>query len=147
MRTVISHQSGPPPVVSVNDVVIAGAAIAREVQNHAGRSPKEAWEEATRALVVRELLTQRAQALGLTAEPRLEDGLRETEEEALIRVLLATEVRTPKANDDTCRRYYQANPRRFHSPDLFEPLHILFRANRRDEAAYARLPQFGLATR
>jgi peptidyl-prolyl cis-trans isomerase C len=136
MRTVISHPNTARPVVSVNEVVITSTAIAREVQNHSGSSPKEIWDEAARALVVRELLVQRARALGLTAEPRSEDGLRETEEEALIRVLLETEVRTPRADGDACRRYYEANKRRFRSADLFEPLHILFKADRQDEAAY-----------
>jgi peptidyl-prolyl cis-trans isomerase C len=137
MRTVINHHSAPHPVVSVNDVVIANAAIAREVQNHTGGSPGEAWEEATRALVVQELLLQRARVLGLIAKPAEKDGLRETEDEALIRVLLETEVRTPQADEAACRRYYEANKGRFRSPDLFEPVHILFQADRRDEAAYA----------
>lgn len=136
MRTVTLGSSAPR-VVAVNDVVIANASIAREVQNHAGATPKEAWEEATRALVVRELLLQRARAAGIAAEPRSENGLRETEEEALIRALLDAEVRTPKADEAACRRYYQANLARFRSPDLFEPVHILFRASSDDAAAYA----------
>ena len=56
--------------VTVNDVAIPHAAIAREVQNHAAESPKVAWEEATRALVIRELLLQRARTLDLLAEAR-----------------------------------------------------------------------------
>ncbi|MBS0562551.1 MAG: peptidylprolyl isomerase [Proteobacteria bacterium] len=137
MRTVIRHPQTARPAISVNGAVIPDATIAREVQNHACGSPRQAWEAASRALVIRELLLQRARAIGIDAEPRTEDGLRETEEEALIRVLLAAEVRTPKADDDACRRYYESNPRRFRGPDLFEPMHILFRADRHDEAAYA----------
>jgi len=125
------------PEVAVNGAVIANAAIAREVQNHAGCSPKAAWDEATRALVVRELLLQRARTLGLAVEPRSQNGLRETDDEALIRALLETEVRTPTADDAACRRYYQAQKARFRSPDVFEPLHILFQAAQHDEAAYA----------
>jgi hypothetical protein len=60
-------------IVSVNDVTIPHAAIAREVQNHAAESPKAAWEEATRALVIRELLLQRARKLDLLAEPRAQE--------------------------------------------------------------------------
>lgn len=137
MRTNTMRSSGPK-FVTVNDAVIASADIAREVQNHAGTSPKQAWDEATRALIVRELLLQRARTLGLVAEPQSENGLRETEDEALIRVLLETEVKTPKADEATCRRYYQANQGRFRSPDLFEPLHILFKAARGDEPAHAQ---------
>jgi peptidyl-prolyl cis-trans isomerase C len=60
--------------VMVNDVVISRAVIAREVQNHQAESPTVAWEQATRALVIRELLLQRAHALDLVADPRIEDG-------------------------------------------------------------------------
>ena len=53
------------------------------------RNPsKAAWEEATRALVIRELLLQRARTLDLAALPLVQDGARETDEEALIRLLL-----------------------------------------------------------
>jgi peptidyl-prolyl cis-trans isomerase C len=126
-----------PKAISVNGAVIAAADIAREVQNHPGGSPDQAWEEAARALVIRTLLSQRARDLNLAAEPRAVGGLRETGEEALIRVLLETEVRTPVADEATCRRYYQANLSRFRGPDLFEPLHILFQASRGDVAAYS----------
>lgn len=134
---IVTLRNATAPVVAVNDVVIANAAIAREAQNHAGASASQAWDEATRALIVRELLAQRARSLGLVAAPQSVDGLRETEEEALIRALLEAEVRTPQADEAACRRYYDANPARFRSPELFEPLHILFQAARDDEAAYA----------
>jgi len=127
-----------PRIVAVNETVIAGADIAREVQNHAGVSPVVAWEAATRALVVRELLSQRASALALVPKPRSENGLRETDEEALIRMLLEAEVKTPSATEMDCRRYYRSNLARFRSPDLYEPLHILFRAARDNQAAYAQ---------
>jgi peptidyl-prolyl cis-trans isomerase C len=124
--------------VAVNDVTIPHATIAREVQNHAAESPQVAWERATRALVIRELLLQRARALDLVAEPRVEDGVRETEEEAMIRLLLESEVCTPTADDAVCRRYYDGNQMRFRSPDLFEPAHILFKARRDDAVAYGK---------
>jgi peptidyl-prolyl cis-trans isomerase C len=131
-------RSSAPKIVAVNEAIIASADIAREVQNHEGISPVIAWEAATRALVVRELLSQRARALELVPEPRSEGGLRETDEEALIRMLLEAEVTTPLAEEADCRRYYQSNRARFRSPDLYEPLHILFKAPREDKAAYAQ---------
>jgi len=124
--------------VTVNDVAIPHATIAREVQNHQAGSPAVAWEQATRALVIRELLLQRACALDLVANPRTEDGARETDEESLIRLLLEREVITPKADDAVCSRYYDNNPARFRSPDLFEPAHILFKARRDDADAYTK---------
>lgn len=69
--------------------------------------------------------------------PRSASGLRETEEDALIRALLEAEVRSPTAGEAECRCYYQANPGKFRSPDLCEPQQILFRAARGDTAAFA----------
>ncbi len=125
-------------VVTVNDATIPTAAIAHEVQNHRADSPGAAWQQATRALVIRELLLQRARTLGLVAEPRAQDGARETGEEAMIRALLEREVHTPKADDAVCRRYYDSHQARLKTADLFEPAHILFKARRDDTAAYAR---------
>lgn len=124
--------------VTVNGVAIPQGAIAREVQNHEAPSPAAAWDQAARALVVRELLLQRARALGHAAIPQERDGARETDEEALIRGLLETEIRTPKADEAVCRRYYDSSPQRFRSPDVFEPAHILFKARRDDAGAYAK---------
>lgn len=136
MRKVLIRSATAVPV-TVNGAVISRADIAREVQNHPGPSPADAWQDATRALVVRVLLLQRADAVGVQAEPRSDGGLRETADEARIRALLEAEVRTPRADEATCRRYYETNRHRFRSLDLFEPLHILFKAARHDEAAYA----------
>ncbi len=135
MRNVLLRESRHVPV-AVNGTVIPHAMIAREVQNHTGGSPQEAWQAATRALVIRELLLQRAHALGLKAEPESTDGLRETEDEALIRAVIEHDVQTPTADEETCRRYYHANKARFRAPDVYEPRHILFRARHDDEAAY-----------
>ena len=71
--------------VMVNDVAIPHATIAREVQNHQAESSAVAWEQATRALVIRELLLQRAHALDLVADPRTADGARETRATTKIR--------------------------------------------------------------
>ena len=126
------------PDVTVNHMPIPSSAIAREAQNHPARSPDAAWQGATRALVIRELLLQRARQLGIAAEPQRQDGERETDEEAMIRALLAREVHTPKADEAVCRRYYDRNHKRLRTKDLFEPAHILLKARRDDAVAYAR---------
>jgi peptidyl-prolyl cis-trans isomerase C len=115
-----------PVPVSVNGVAIATADIARETQHHASTDPDEAWTMATRALAIRELLTQEARRLDIVAEP-IDDGegRRETEDEARLRNLLEREVVVPRAGEAECRRYYERNRRRFRSPDLFEASHIL----------------------
>jgi peptidyl-prolyl cis-trans isomerase C len=121
--------------VSVNDVVIPHDAIAREVQNHPGPTQLRAWQQAARALVVRELLLQEARHQAHTAEPRTDgSGRRETDEEASIRGLIEREVSVPEADEDICRRYYERNRNRFRSGDIYQASHILFAA-RRDEPA------------
>jgi peptidyl-prolyl cis-trans isomerase C len=126
------------PIV-VNGVTIARDAIQREMQHHPAGKPVAAWQHAARALVVRELLLQRAYHLGLTPEPQTDaDGRRETDEEAIIRALIAREVTVPEPNDETCRRYFERNQARFRSPDIYEASHILFAALPADRANYAQ---------
>jgi peptidyl-prolyl cis-trans isomerase C len=127
--------------ISVNGVVINRDAIGRETQNHPATKPVEAWLAAARALVVRELLLQEARRLNVKAEPECDDeGRRESDEEALVRALVEQEVKTPEADDSTCRRYYEQNRPKFRSSELYEVRHILFAAAPGDagQRAHAR---------
>lgn len=129
--------AGQRTKVSVNGTVIPHDLISREAQNHPAKSPAAAWTEAARALAVRELLLQEARRVGVAAEPAAdEDGRRETDEEAMIRALVAREVATPEPDAETCRRYFEQNRRRFRSPDIFEAAHILIAAPRHDGKRY-----------
>jgi peptidyl-prolyl cis-trans isomerase C len=133
LKNVLAH--GDRAVVAVNGIAIPHDAISREAQNHPARTPIAAWTAAARALAVRELLLQEARSLGIATDPLTdEDGRRETDEEALIRGLIETCVRTPSPDEESCRRYYEQNAARFRSPDIFECSHILI-AGRRDQAA------------
>ena len=124
--------------VSVNGVAIPHEAVAREVQHHPESTPVRAWQQAARALAVRELLLQEARRHDLKAEPQTDgDGRRETDEEALIRGLIAREVRVAKPDEDACRRYYDHNRSRFRSADLYHASHILFAARRDQPEAFA----------
>lgn len=115
-----------PVPVSINGVAISNADIARETQHHATSDPDEAWLLATRALAIRELLAQEADRLSVDAEPAQDgEGRRETRDEARLRALIDREVVVPNAGEDECRRFYEANRRRFRSPELFEVAHIL----------------------
>ena len=131
--------AGRPTPVSVNGVAIARDAIQREMQHHPAQKPIAAWQQAARALVIRELLLQRARHLGLTPEP-LSDagGRRETDDEAVMRALIECEVAVPEPDDETCRRYYASNQKRFCSPDIYEASHILFAALPADRGSYAQ---------
>jgi peptidyl-prolyl cis-trans isomerase C len=127
-----------PSSVSVNGVAISREEIARELQNHPAGKPSLAWQEAARALVIRELLLQEARRKGIAAEPLTDEkGRCETEEEALLRTLVATEIRVPEPDEETTRRYYQQNLHRFRSASIYEAAHILFSARQDDQAGYA----------
>ncbi len=121
-------------MITVNATTISDDHIAREAQYHPAPTQEAALHEASVALVVRELLLQRAAALGLAADPvdaqgPRPDGDADGSEESIITALLEREITLPVADEETCSRYYEANRERFRSPDLFEASHILFAAH------------------
>jgi peptidyl-prolyl cis-trans isomerase C len=130
--------SRPSTRVRVNGVEISQAAIAREIQNHPADTPGAAREQAARALVVRELLMQEARRQSIEVEDGSSaNGRREARDEALVRVLVERGVDVPTPTEEECRRFYDANRRRFRSPDIYEAAHILFAARRDDREGYA----------
>jgi peptidyl-prolyl cis-trans isomerase C len=137
--SVQSVVAGVPRIqVSVNGVEIPHQTISREAQNHPSPTPIGAWKAAAHALVVRELLLQEARRLDLLPAPAADDqGRRETDEEALVRGLIDSQVATPEPDDAACRRYYDNNRARFRSLDLFECSHILIAARRDQAEAFA----------
>jgi peptidyl-prolyl cis-trans isomerase C len=122
-----ARRAANAPPVFVNGVEIAESAIALEAQNHSAASGPEARAAAARALVIRELLLQRARALGLTPAPQCDaQGREETAEEALVRAVLEREAPAQEPTDAECRRVYAAAPERFMAPELYAASHILF---------------------
>jgi peptidyl-prolyl cis-trans isomerase C len=135
-------QPAPSAPITVNGVAIPGEAVAVEAQNHPAPAPGLAFDEAAHALVIRELLLQRASELDLKPEPETDDeGRQETDEDALIRQVLALEVESPEADVEVCQRYYDNNQKRFTSPVLYEAAHILFAAAPDDKDAYGSAVQ------
>lgn len=130
--------AGVMPPVSVNGVPISRKDIAAETQNFPADNPGAAWHAATRALIVRHLLLDEAQRLGIPIEPQADaEGRVETDEDALLRALLEREVQTPAADEEVLRRFYDNNRKRFVTPPLFEADHILIVAPRQDADAFA----------
>jgi len=136
----VKFPAGKPVSVTVNGVAIARDAIQREMQHHPAGKPITAWQQAARALVVRELLLQRAKCLGMRPEPISDDeGRRETDDEAVMRSVVDREVIVPEPDDETCRRYFERHSARFRSPDIYEVSHILFAALPEDRGTYAQV--------
>ena len=133
-------QTAPPSfgAVVVNGFEIEPEEIAREIQYHPAKDGETAWQEAARALVLREVLLQEAHRLLLKPELEMDEEARsETDEDAIIRLLLEHEVEPAQSGDEECLRYYQSHLERFRTPDLFEASHILIEPAGGDEAAWA----------
>lgn len=109
------------PAICVNESEISGAHIAAEMQYHPADTQREAMLKAAEALIIGELLRQRARELDLPVS----DNKVVASDEDFIEALFAAEVDIPKASDEECLRYYQARPQRFMSSPLLELRHIL----------------------
>ncbi|MGP1281404.1 MAG: peptidylprolyl isomerase [Parasphingopyxis sp.] len=129
----------PSDAPTVNGREISPEAIAAEAQNHPAGDPDKAWSAAAEALAIKTLLLAEADRLDI-APPSLKDdkGRDLAPDDARIEALLEREVKTPDADEETCRRFYDRHTDRFTSPDLVEASHILFAARRDDETAYAK---------
>lgn len=112
------------PSVRVGEVTLDEDAIAREMQYHPADSAGSAQLKAARALVVRELLRQRAAALGL-AEAQGDDR---DEGDAVIATLLEHELDVPVPDEAACRRHFAAHPERFSTPRQWSVRHVLLAA-------------------
>lgn len=128
-----ARRAAKAPPIFVNGVSIPETAIADEAQNHRAGSGLEARAAAARALVIRELLLQRARVLGLQPTPQRDQrGREETLEEALVRELLDREAPCAEPTETECRRFYESSLNRFKARETFEASHIL--VARREEA-------------
>jgi peptidyl-prolyl cis-trans isomerase C len=118
---------GPAPAyIEVAGMPISEAEIAREMQHHRAARPQEARADAARALVVQAMVRLEVERLGLTGSITPEGA--ETHEEAAIRVLLEQEVSVPELDEADCRRYFEANRERMHTPPRAQVRHILLAA-------------------
>jgi peptidyl-prolyl cis-trans isomerase C len=112
-------------MISVNGVIIEEEAVAREMQQHPAATRDEAQLQAGRALVVRELLLQRARALDVD----------EVSEDERIAQIINRDIQVPEATDEEIARYYRRNTLRFMTSPLYEAAHIFFPARAGDETA------------
>ena len=115
------------PGITVNGVKITPEQINAEVQYHPAESLFGAKYEAMQSLVIKELLRQRAVELGLCEGEIFENP------DALFETLFEKEINIPDADEDTCRRFYEANTKKFFTSPLFEAAHILYLALSKDE--------------
>ncbi|MEH6578562.1 MAG: peptidylprolyl isomerase [Amphritea sp.] len=126
------------PEVRVNNILIQESDIVAEMQYHPAEELEEARYQAAQALVVKELLLQKAKLMDISA-PEQESV---SNDEAMISALLSQEVKQPDADEDACFQYFKANPEKFRSPDLIAASHILLGADPEDpEERHSRKEQ------
>ena len=104
--------------IQVGNDTITAEAIARELQYHPAEQMDDAWQAAATSLVVKTLLEQRANELGIEAA---------TEEERTA-LLLEQELQVPEPTEEQCQHYFHSNRGRFHTPVLLAVSHILLPA-------------------
>jgi len=109
---------GLTTLVSVNGVEITQDAINRESGHYDGGTIVERQHQAGLALVVHELLRQRADQLGIGAD----------NDDERVDAVIEQEVRVPTADEASCREYFEKNRSRFHTEALIEARHILLPA-------------------
>lgn len=114
--------------IHVNNRCIDEDAILREMQYHPAENAGAARRAAAEWLVIRALLLDRAEAIGIEA----------VDEAAAIKAVIEREVDIPAPEEAECRRYFDNNPSRFRSPDLVEAAHILLPASPDDGEQRAR---------
>lgn len=139
MNCLNSHQPGQSPIaiaaIKVNGELISEQTIAREVAHHPSASVAEAIRSASKALVIRELLLQKAKSAGISAL----DSEDEKGDEEAIHQLLEQQIKPPQISDKQCKDYFYANRDKFCSPVLLEARHILLLAAPDDEKERAEM--------
>lgn len=115
--------------VMVNRVVVPEEQVRHEAAFVEEGSIDEKHAEAARTLAVRELLRQRAEAVGIATEDRVDEAIDE---------LLEQEPGVPEADEDACRRYFESNAERFRTPEEIELRHILLAASPADPGERTR---------
>lgn len=94
--------------IYVNKTEITDDEIFKEMQFHPAENREAARDEAAKALIVRELLRQRALEQGILKSDASAEALDEG-----ITSLIQTEVTAPEATTEVCRTYYDQNIERF----------------------------------
>ncbi|MDD3021717.1 MAG: peptidylprolyl isomerase [Alphaproteobacteria bacterium] len=118
------------PGITVNGIKITPDEINAEVQYHPAENLQSAKFNAMKALVIREMLIQRAVELGIGARHEVIKS-----PDQMIDSLLEQEINVPDADFDTCLRYYKNNSKKFVTSPIFEVSHVLYLAPPEDSLA------------
>jgi len=113
------------PEIRVNGALIDEASILGEMQFHPADTKQAAMSKATEALIVSELLRQKALEFNYLSS---DTEVNSAEEAAGLETLIENHVTYPKATKEECKRFFEANQNRFMTSPLLEVRHILLAA-------------------
>lgn len=126
-------------MIQVNNATITEQAISEETQYHPADSKEAAMKQAAEALIIGELLKQRARDLGI----KVTSAKASAAEHDYIEQLIDKDVYIPEADDEECEQYFKSNRERFTTSPLLEVRHILVAAAPDDNQA--RMESLALA--
>ena len=98
--------------VFVNKIEISDDEVHHEMQFHPAPTVEDARKDASRALIIRHLLLEAAVDHKLLKFSDIKN-IDIVKEEHIIEQLLSKIIQVPKADEKTCRRYYERNLNRF----------------------------------
>ena len=129
------------PEITVNGHVIPASAIDTEVQYHPAENRRKAMIHAAEALIIGEILVQKAAEKGLcdSIDRNIVD-----QQPALIDSLIDLEIDIPVATEQECQRYFAVNTDKFTSSPLIEASHILLVAEPKDVEQRAQMQALAL---
>ena len=104
--------------IHVNGTEISPEEVYAEMQYFPSDSVQQAQQAAINSLVLKVLICQKAQDLGLEA----------ADSDELIELVLDQEVQVAEPTDEECQRFYHSHPEDFSSSPLVEARHILLSA-------------------
>jgi len=113
------------PEIKVNGVLIDEPSVLSEMQFHPAENKRAAMIKAAEALIVGELLKQKAIELNLIPK---DAGANSVEEAAGLKALIQQQVEVPRASEEECQRFFEANQTKFTTSPLLEVRHILLAA-------------------
>ncbi len=105
-------------MISINGKIISEDSLAREMQYHPADGVENARNLAAEALVVKGLLLEEAQKMGLEKDST----------EATIAALLSNQLTVTDSDHENCKTFFKKNQDRFMGQDLYEASHILLAA-------------------
>lgn len=115
------------PLITVNGIAIEEKDLANELQYHPNENFNVVVQQASQALVIRQLLIDEAKKQGI-----LSSSTETINDEEAMQKLVEANISYDAPNDDICQRYFDNNKEKFMTMPLMEVDHILLAAAKDD---------------